>query len=212
MVRDQIKSKLTAWSLPFDEAAVSLATIQLDTAAVKAVVLAWNYEWGPLPTTRDFPFTMSPLDARAAVKVVHELPGWNKVKHANQPVITHLLGGEENVLSIAVREHLRPKYQHIKQENEVRQAHELEGTIHVKAALPSWGAEPMDKALTTFQLTGPHEKKDFAFRGRTADAEEWVAQYADHVAVKIIAPKAPTPDYHNHTVQEAADAAAHIPK
>jgi len=35
---------------------------------------------------------------------------------------------------------------------------------------------------------------------------------ANGANVKIVAPKAPTHGYHNHTVCEAADAAAHMPK
>jgi hypothetical protein len=210
--RKEIHHKLNGWDLPWDPAAVSLATIKLGKEAVKAVVLAWNPEWGQLPDTREFPLTMTPLDARASVKAVHALPGWHKVKHADQPVITHLLVGEENVLSTATREHLRPHYKHIKTENETKQAHTIEATIHVKNALPGWEPEPMAKELATFTLSGPHVQKDFAFRGKTADADVSEAHYSDHVKVKIIAPKGPTPGYHNHTVHQAADAAAHMPK
>jgi len=176
------------------------------------VVLAWNAAWGELPHTRTFPLNMSPLDARAAVTAVHALPGWSKVKHDDRPVITHLLEGEQNVLSVATRDHLRPRFKHIKHEDETKQAHALEKTTHVKSSMENWQAEPMQKELATFKLTGPHEKKGFAFRGKTVDAEEWVAHYDDHVNVKIIAPKAPTHGYHNHTVRQVADAAAHMPK
>lgn len=73
--RDQVKTKLAAWELPFDPAAVRLATVKLGGAVVQAVVIAWDPAWGPTPVTRDFPLTLSPLDARAAVTAVHALPG-----------------------------------------------------------------------------------------------------------------------------------------
>lgn len=210
--REQVKDKLTAWELAFDPAAVQLATVKLGGASHPAVVLAWNTGWGPLPITREFPLSLSPLDARAAVTAVHALPGWSKVKHEDQGVVTHLLGGEENVLSAASRDHLRPSYKHLKSENETKQAQAIEATVHVKQAMPSWSPEPMQKEIATFTLSGPTEQKGFAFRSKTADAEEWTAHYSDHVNVKIVAPKAPTHGYHNHTVHQAADAAAHMPK
>jgi hypothetical protein len=48
----------------------------------------------------------------------------------------------------------------------------------------------MGTAVATATLAGPTEKKDFAFTGRTADAEEWVATYSDGVTFKLVAPKA----------------------
>jgi hypothetical protein len=209
---DQIKAKLAAWELPFDPAAVRLATVKLGGSTVQAVVLTWSPAWGSPPVTRDFPLTLTPLDARAAVTAVHALPGWSKVKHNDQGVVTHLLEGEENVLSAASRDHLRPTYKAIKGESEAKQAHAIEGVVHIKHALPSWQPEPMTNEVATFKLSGPTEHKGFAFQGKTADAEEWHAHYSDGVNIKLVAPKAPTHGYHNHTVHDAADAASHMPK
>lgn len=61
-------------------------------------------------------------------------------------------------------------------------------------------------------MAGPAEKKDYAFTGKKADAEEWTAKYEDGVQFPIVAPKAPTDSLHGHTVQEAADAASYMPK
>jgi hypothetical protein len=40
----------------------------------------------------------------------------------------------------------------------------------------------------------------------------WLVEFKDGIKVSIIAPKAPEPGYHNHTVQQAADAASYLPK
>ncbi len=210
--RDQVKGKLTPWDLAFDPAAVKLATLKLDGANVKAVVLTWDAAWGTLPITHDFPLSLRPVDARAAVSATHALPGWTKVGSGDQSVIDNLLGGEENSLSAASRDHLRPTYKTLKGKTNDEQATALKATINVKDAMPSWSPEGMEKAIATVTLAGPTEKKDFEFTGKKADAEEWVATYSDGVSTKIVAPKAPTPGYHNHTVQEVANAAGFMPK
>jgi hypothetical protein len=210
--RDQVKAKLTAWDIVFDPASITLATVTLDGASVKAVVIAWDGAWGTLPVTRDFPLSLRPVDARASVKAAQALPGWSKVPAGDQGVIASLLGGEENALSSASRDHLRPTYLALKTKPENDQAAALKATINVKDAMPSWSAESMDKAIATVALAGPTEKKNFDFAGAKADGEEWVATYSDGVTVKIMAPKAPTAGFHNHTVQEVANAAGYMPK
>jgi len=210
--RDQIKAKLTAWDLAFDPAAVKLATLKQGSGSVKAVVIAWNNAWGTIPTTREFPLTLSPLDARAAITAIHALAGWSKVAAGDRGAIENLLGGEENVLSAASRDHLRPTYKTLKGKPDTEQATALKGTLSVKEAMPGWTAEPMDRPIATVTLAGPTAKKDFAFTGKVADAEEWVATFSDGVTTKIVAPKAPTPGYHNHSVQDAANAACYLPK
>ena len=210
--RDQVKPKLTGWELAFDPSSIKLATLKLDGATVKAVVITWDPAWGTLPATRDFPLTMGPVDAHAAVNATRALPGWSKVPAGDQGIIANLLGGEANQLSTAARDHLRPTYKALKSKTDTEQANALKATLNVKDAMPSWSAESMDKAIATVTLAGPTEKKDFDFSGKKADGEEWVATYSDSVTVKIIAPKAPTPGYHNHTVQEVANAAGYMPK
>jgi hypothetical protein len=176
--RDQVKAKLTPWGLALTDAAVSLATVKLDGTNVKAVVLAWDAAWGALPVTRDFPPTMSPVDARAAITAVHALPGWTKVT-ADQAPIDGVLGGELNALSAASRSQLRPTFAALKTRSADDQATALRGVLAVGPAMPSWSPEPMGTAVATATL---------------------------------VAPTAPTPGYHNHTVQEAAAAAGFLPK
>jgi hypothetical protein len=209
---DQVKGKLAAWELAFDASSVSLATLTLDGVTTKAIVIAWNSAWGTQPTTRDFPLSMAPIDARAAVAASHGLAGWTKVPSDERGVIDNVLGGEENVLSSTTRNHFRPTFKALKGKKDDEQATALKGLLNVKDAMPGWSAEPMDKAVATVTLAGPTEKKTFDFRGQKADAEEWVASYSDGITVKIVAPKAPTTGYHNHSVQEAAEAAGFMPK
>lgn len=207
----QVKDKLSVWDLAFDASAVSLATVKLDGTDTAAIVISWSADWGALPITRDFPLTMAPLDARAAVAATHKLAGWAKVS-SEQGVLDNLLGGEENVLSSTTRNHFRPTFKALKTKTDDEQATALKGLLNVKTAMPGWSAEPMGNAIATVTLAGPTAKKDFDFRGRKADAEEWVATYSDGVAVKIVAPKAPTAGHHNHSVQEVANAAGFMPK
>lgn len=78
--------------------------------------------------------------------------------------------------------------------------------------MPGWTAEPMQKQIATVTLAGPTAKQDFEFTGKKTDGEEWVATFSDGVSTKIVAPKAPTAGHHNHSVQEAANAACFLPK
>jgi hypothetical protein len=210
--RDQAKAKVEAWGLAFDPAAVKLATLKLDGASAKAIVIKWSSAWGTIPITRDFPLTMSPLDARAAVSAAHALPGWSKVGAGDQGKIDNLLGGEENWLSKSSRDHLRPQYKTVQGKTEDEQAAALKATLSTKDTVAGWAPEPMQKAIATVTLSGPTEKKAFDFHGQKADGEEWNAAYSDGVDVKIVAPKAPTTGYHNYSVNEVATAATFMPK
>jgi hypothetical protein len=81
-----------------------------------------------------------------------------------------------------------------------------------KLAAPDVSNETVTTAKIAYTVTGPTAIKDYAFTGRTADAEQWSAAYTDGVTLTIISPKAPEVGYHNHTVAQTADAAAYLPK
>jgi hypothetical protein len=100
----------------------------------------------------------------------------------------------------------------LKTKADTEQATALKGTLNIKDAMPGWTAEPMQKQIATVTLAGPTAKKDFEFTGKKTDGEEWIATFSDGVSTKIVAPKAPTAGYHNHSVQEAANAACFLPK
>src|SRR6185295_16595197 len=64
----------------------------------------------------------------------------------------------------------------------------------------SWTPEAMTTPVATVtSLDGPTPRTAFAFSGIKADAELWIATYSDGSTVRIFAPKAMTPGYHNHT-------------
>jgi hypothetical protein len=63
-----------------------------------------------------------------------------------------------------------------------------------------------------YALTGPTEQKKYPFSGKKADAEQWEVSFTDGVKFPIIAPKAPKPGLHNHSVDQVADAASYLPK
>jgi hypothetical protein len=72
--------------------------------------------------------------------------------------------------------------------------------------------EPVTTTKIDYTLTGPTEQKNYVFRGKTADAEVWSLTFVDGITIGIVAPKALEPGYHNHTVQQAAEAVSHLPK
>lgn len=206
--RDQVKAKIESWGLTFDGSCVRLAK----AGATSVVALRWSLAWGDQPATRDVPFSMAPIDARASVGAVQKLKGWSKVDPGDQTLLTNLLGGETNALSIAARAHLRGMFASLGGKPDADQAAALKGVIGAKDAAPSVVDEEVTTGTTGFDLEGPVEKKNYAFRGKTADAEEWKAKFKDGVTVTIVAPKAPEAGYHYHTVQQAADAASYLPK
>jgi hypothetical protein len=207
--RDRVKAKIESWGLPFDPASVTLKT---DAPPGVRVLLTWNAAWGTEPSTAAIPFSLEPIDARAAVAAVHGLAGWAKVVGGDQTILDNMLGGETNELSAAARDHLRGMFTALKTKSDTDQAQALKALISAKDAMPGVVAEPVTAPKVEFTLDGPTALKDYAFKGKTADAEQWKAKYKDGVDVTITAPKAPEPGFHNHTVQQAADAASYLPK
>lgn len=206
--RTQVKTKLESWGLAFDEACVRLA----NDGNVPVVALRWDVAWGERPATVDVPLSLSPIDARAACKAVQGLAGWSKLKADDQTVLGNLLGGETNQLSQSARDHLRAKFAGLSGKTDEQQASALQGIIGAKDAAPGVVNEDVSATQTEFDLEGPVEKKDFEFRGKKADAEQWKANFKDGVTVEIVAPKAPEASFHYHSVQQAADAASYLPK
>jgi hypothetical protein len=210
--RNQLSATITGWGLHFDPATVRLAPTAAGSGAGNAIVLDWLPSWGTRPTTRELTSSLRPVDARVAQTAVHALGGWSKLKPAEQSTVDNLLGGETNDLSNAARQYLRPKLPQLSTKSEEEQGKTLTGLIGNQAAMPAVVDEHVDAKPVEVTLAGPTEKKGFAFRGKTADAESWQATFSDGTKVEIVAPKAPEPGYHNHSVQDAADAARYLPK
>ncbi len=208
LIRTQVKDTIAAWGLTFDESRVHLASA--DGAAV--VALRWDAAWGDRPAAREIPPSMSPIAAKAAVAAVKKLPGWAKLDAGDQTILANLLGGETNQLSQSVRDHLQPTFAGLSGKSEDEQANALKGVIGAENAVPAVVDEEVTTTATAFDLEGPVEKKNYAFRGKSADAEAWNAKFKDAVTVEIVAPKAPESGYHYHSVQKAAEAASYLPK
>jgi hypothetical protein len=206
--RDQVKAKLAAWGLAFDPGAVHMAS----DGATPVVALRWDTGWGDRPTTREVGLAMEPINAKAAAAAVQKLKGWSQVDAGDRSILLNLLGGETNQLSAAARTHLASSFAGLAAKSDADQAKALKGVIGAKDAAPSVVDEQVSAASIGFDLEGPVEKKGHAFRGVTADAEQWKAKFKDAVSVDIVAPKAPQASYHNHSVQQAADAASYLPK
>lgn len=210
--QSQVLGKVTPWGLTFDPGSVKLESICAKDQATDAIVLQWSADWGTAPTALVIPANMSSIDARAAVTGAKQLKGWSLLATHDSSTLENLLGGETNQLSIAVRDHLRSKFQNVATKDDKTQASELKAVLHVKDSVPSWIAEPVPAAAVQVGVTGPTEIKDYAFSGKKADGEAWIAKFSDSVEFTIIAPKGPTPGYHNHTVQDTAEAASHLSK
>lgn len=206
--QQSVGSMITPWGLSFDPATVHLAQLAPDT---NAIALTWRPDWGTKPSMREIPPTFSPIEARAAQKGITLLKGWSKVERGDQNILSELIGGETNDLSIRARMNLKPKMATLPSQPEEEQAKALKGVISDKAAQPFVANEEVSVKPVEVTLTGPKILQGYAFPGKKADAESWTATYSDGAVIEIIAPKAPDPAYHQHSVNEAADAARYLP-
>jgi predicted SprT family Zn-dependent metalloprotease len=208
----KVKGAVEPWGLSFTKASVTLRKVKFDSGELDAVTLKWDGAWGAQPATKEVPFSMAPIAAKASVTGVHKLPGWAKMKSEDQTMLDNLLGGESNLLSSAARSHLQGQFAGLKTKGEADQANALTAVISAKEAMPGVVSEPVTTATTAYTLTGPKEQKQYKFAGIEADAEVWEAAYADGTKLTIAAPKGPTPGLHNHSVAKAAESGSYLPK
>lgn len=211
--QDQVKAKVTGWGHAFAPASVYQAAQKVGAATVNVMALDWNGAWGTKPSTTEMPsdFSLAPLDARASIAGARALPGWSKVEAANQGILDNLLGGELNLVSRAARNALRPTFGGLGAKTPEEQATALQAIIGSKDAVPGLSTEDVGTVPITFTLSAATEAKDYPFRGKKADAEKYTASFSDGTSIEIVAPKAPEPGFHNHTVTQAAEAAAYLP-
>lgn len=205
--RQKVQAKVEGWGLPFEGNAISLA----QDGGKQVVALKWNEAWGSRPTTPVLGEKLNPLDAKAAVTGVHRLKGWGTVKADKQGKLDALLGGETNLVSEAARDALRPKFAGLDARPETEQAGTLEGLIGARDATPFLADERVDTKPATFTLGAPSEQPNYEFRGGKGDALIYRAAFDDGTSLTIVAPKAPDPTMHYHSVQEAAEAASYLP-
>lgn len=204
---DKAATKIEPWGHTFDKSAVRVA---LD-GETPVMALDWDTSWGTKPVS-PIDLAMAPIEARAALEGVHALSGWTKVPGSDQPLVEALIGGETNAVSKAGRSNLAGKFAGLSKKTDEEQASTLTGLLGAKESAPSVVSETVETTPVTVTLTGPTEHKAYAFRGGPADAEIWDAAFSDGTKLKIVAPKAPDPALHQHTVKEAADAATYLPK
>ncbi len=206
----RIAAMAAQWGLAFDRKAVRPAT---DPSGQTVVALDWPAGLGTPPATRVMPDgRMTPVDARFAMTAVPALPGWGKMPPADQAKLTALLEGETNAVSEATRDYLRPKFLDLKKKPEPEQQAALSATIGHREATPSVVAEPVETEPVAVTLSGPAEVPQYEFRGKKADAHVFTAAYGDGTSLKVVAPKAPDPAYHQYTATQAAQAARYLPK
>ena len=210
---DQIKAIITGWGLAFDPATVFLANETKGAAKTPVIALKWDAAWGAQPTQSTPGFDFGPVDASAARKTVTALKGWATLTAAEKAQVEPLLFGATNAVSVAARGHLRTIFSGLAAKTEAQQKASLTGLVGSQDAMPSVVSEQVETAAATYTLGAAATVKDYAFRGKKADAEKTIATYDDGKAIDIFAPKAPyAKGVHQHTVAEAADAAAYLPK
>lgn len=207
--RTQVEAALTPYGFTLGADAVKLKEGTLLVVKLKVVALAWDPKWGTRPTSVAIPFSMAPIRARAAVTAAHALPGWAKLSADDKGVLDNLLGGETNDLSAAARTQFEKVLPDLKTKSEDEQ---VAGLKALMSARPGVVAETVNTTAVGYKVGEPTVEKDYAFRGAKADAEVRVITFDDGVEVKLISPKAPTPGYHNHTVEQTALAASYVPK
>jgi|GEM_PF-2934471 len=204
-----VDPKITPWGHAFDRGSVGLAT---DSAAAQTVIaLGWSTAWGPQPITIDQPANMSPIDAKACVGGVHKLAGWSTVSSADQSVLNALLGGETNLVGVTARDHLGTSFGPLSGQTPIQQATALSALIGAGDTLPAMSDEAVATTPVTFTVSAATTVPSHAFHGRTAAAESYTVTFSDGAAISVFAPAAPTPGMHQHTVDQAAEAAAYLP-
>jgi hypothetical protein len=206
----QVQAKATTWGVT---SSVSGVRVAKDAGGNDAMVMDWPGAWGSAPLTKEMPdLNFGPIEAKLAVIGARTLSGWSKLPGSDQSIVEGLLGGETNGVSGAARRHLGPLMPGLATKPEEEQAAALSGVIGNKSATPGLVGEAVQAEPVAVALGAPTVKKNFDFRGKKADAEIFVATFGDGVSVEIVAPKAPEPGYHQHTVAEVAESARYVPK
>ncbi|MEO8539972.1 MAG: hypothetical protein ABI577_09555 [bacterium] len=210
--QDKVKAVAEGWGLSFSPDSVKLGKTGTGPHEKDAVILTWDGAWGAAPGATEIPFSMEPISARLAIAGVHRLAGWAKVAKDDQAVLDNLLGGEMNQLSAAARQHLFASFADLSKKNDTEQAAALKGTLTATTAQPDVVAEPVTTAKVEYTLEGPTTQKDYEFKGAKGDASIWKIKFKDGVEIELVAPKAPTPGFHNHTVEKTAESASYVAK
>lgn len=208
--RKKVKGHVVGWGFNFKNSSVGLRKAFF--GIIPVIALKWDNKWGSQPASFDILATVAPMVARLAVAGVKKLSGWAKVKPDDQAILENMLGGEANKLSEAARKQVRKLLPGLKSKSKKKQAKILTGLISAKKSLPGVVDEPVTTKAVAYKLTGPTTQKDYQFHGKKADAEVWVAKYDDGIEMKIMAPKAPTPGFHNHSVEQVAKSGGYLPK
>ncbi len=177
------------------------------------IVLRWSTSWGPVPVTKDLAGDDIPVDAKAAVGGMHKLSGWGELEAADQGRLEALVGGETNALSFAARGNLYGQWSTIQGQGAADQATSLSGLLTSEDSKPGLVSGEVNNTAAPYTLAGPIDEEDHAFRGATADAEVWTESFTDETggSITLYAPKELAEGVHQHTVQQAADAAALLP-
>ncbi len=207
-----VRTILKGWGLPFGSNLVLFENLSLGKQVKPSIILVWDSAWGDKPQTKEMPPNLSPIDANAALKAVHGLPGWEKLGKTDQGRLDAMLGGETSVLSQNARDYLKGGFTEVKGLDQRSQKKVLSSIITSENAIPSVVDEKVTSPKAEYSMDPAVVIKDYAFHGKKADAEKTVVKFKDGANVPILAPKAPTPGFHNHTVVQTADAAAYLPK
>lgn len=212
VIRAGARKRIQPWGLGFDAAVFRLAT-EFPGRPSAVVVMRWDTSWGPTPSSPlPEPLSLAPLEASVACKAVHGMAGWPEVSGADQAILEPLLSGPTNAVSDATRKNLRGRFAGLSKKDAKSQAKALSGLIGASAALPDVVDERVDTTPVTYKCGAMRTEAKFAFDGIEAAAEITPVSFSDGTSTEIVAPAALKKGYHQHTVEEAAEAAAYLPE
>ncbi|MEH2275259.1 MAG: DUF4157 domain-containing protein, partial [Nostoc sp.] len=200
----------------FDPLSIQRKPILLDRKKEEAVILKWDSSWGLKPTSKNISNSWIAIIAtKLRVKWAHGLAGWAKLDSSEQSILQAILGGQINKLSNAFVQHI-DDYELFTEEidnaDPTKQAELLRGFMADKNSKPFKADEPINTAKVEYSISEPIKKDYYIFKGWTGDGELYFVEFKDGIKFKIIAPRVIYPGYHNHTIQETADAASYVPK
>ncbi|MDZ4877445.1 MAG: hypothetical protein CLLPBCKN_006880 [Chroococcidiopsis cubana SAG 39.79] len=216
--RHQVTKMLHFWGAKPLVADVRVKPILLGSQEKQAIILKWRPEWGTKPISTDLSSSLTAIDAKLAVAAVQQLEGWDKLDNTDRKILKNLIGGETNRLSETVRSKMAEEdFKALMAMNPEEQEGKLHNLITYGKFLPYSVEEPLTtNEKVEYTIDPLSERKEFKFKGKTADAKFWGALFEEKGggshSMTIIAPKELEPGYHNYTVQQIVDAVSYLPK
>ena len=217
---DDMKSHLKKWHLSQisdSDIDIQLRSIFLSGEEKQAYILKWNKAWGQKPTSINFASSLMEIacaiEAKLSVTALHNLESWGQLDSKSQTILNNVFAGETNGLSKHIRQELKREYKHLFTQSAPEQEEMLRSFITDKKFVPSEFTDQIHSEKIGYSIGERIRKlKNYEFQDTTTDAEKWEIAFDDGPEFGVVIPAAPEPGYHQHTIQEVADAASYLTK